>query len=125
LATKRFCPLPVLLSLLLLSAPARAVTGNDLRAWCATLDLETLSNAEAMAYVQCLAYVQGVVDGLIVLASAPRSSEQLVCMPDSLSYTEAANLARKYLEKYPGRRQLSAARVMTSALQEAFPCPRP
>ena len=107
---------------MLVATPAGAVTGNDLRAWCETLGLEELTNAEAMAYVRCLAYVQGVVDALLVLGSTPRSRDQLVCIPDTLTYTDAAGLVRQYLQRYPTRRHLSAARLITSALQEEFPC---
>ena len=123
MATKSLNALPFAVSWMLLCAPAGAVTGNDLRAWCETLERQELTNAEAMAYVHCLAYVQGVVDALIVLAQ--RSGGQPFCIPDSLSYTEAAGLAREYLERYPARRPLSAARVIASALEEAFPCSRP
>ena len=63
----------------------------------------------------CNIYVAGVMDSLVI--GAPP-----YCAPPNTNINQARKIFASYLAEHPESRHLNAARIIISALSEAFPC---
>jgi len=92
------------------SAPAGYVPGHELSAWC--------RSQQVPEQVQCLAYLQGAIDTLQLVA------EGLLCMPEGLTARDAQAVYLKYLEReQPAGMDGPATGVALNAFVSAWRCP--
>lgn len=107
----RLLPAAITASLVLLSVPAWATTGNDLMSWLPDYEKSEASWGGGMF----LGYVSGaseVGDGV------------LYCSPNSATLGQTAAIVAKYLRNNPENWNLSATSLIIGALKAAYPpCP--
>lgn len=98
-----------------LARPARAAdfdTGNQLLAAC---------SGSAGDQVQCYAYMDGLLQGLLFM-SVRDKSQMPFCVPDGVTKGQAAEVVVKYLRENPEQRHIAASVMATVAMRRAFPC---
>lgn len=116
-----------------MSAPAD--TGRDLAAQCQqalrlnVLGVEALEIDDVIEGVYCVAYIGGLLDGLIVAEEEvePRSARArpTVCLPpDGLDMAQAVRVVLAWLEGHPDDLAEPARVVVHRALNDSFPCQR-
>jgi hypothetical protein len=67
----------------------------------------------------CTGFIVGVAD---VMGDGNEINGFRACVPDNVIVNQVVNVARQYLARNPAQRHFSAASLVASALQEAFPC---
>jgi hypothetical protein len=82
------------------------VTGNELYRWCNSRDTDA-----------CLAYLEGVVDGL-----SAKQGLRLICVPKGVINIQLKDVAVNALRQHPEKRHMLAGYLMVEALSLAFPC---
>ena len=128
-ATRRI--LTAVLCLSALSVPAD--NGRDLAAQCQqalrlnVLGVEGLDIDSIIEGVYCVAYIGGLLDGLIVAEEdiEPRTARArpTICLPPTgLGMAEAVRLVMAWLEDHPEGLSEPARVVVHRALVESFPC---
>lgn len=101
------------LFVLVFTAPAQALTGNDLYDDC--------KSTNAGKQMDCLGYITGVVEMILY---AKRSYK--ICMADipaGVSRGQVNDIVVSHLEKHPAVRHHDAVALAIDALDIAFPCP--
>lgn len=117
------------------AANASADTGRDLAGQCQqalrlnVLGVEALEIDAVIEGVYCVAYIGGLIDGLIVAEEEiePRSARArpTVCLPaDGLDMAQAVRVVLAWLEGHPDDLAEPARGVVHRALSDAFPCER-
>ena len=85
---------------------------------------EVLAQCDANFSDVCIGYVEGIADAI----SLARSRSQTIggwtaCIPLPVTAGQVRDVAKDYLRRHPGMRQLGAAGLIAAALQETYPCP--
>src|SRR5215813_10393431 len=71
----------------------------------------------------CAGYTRGVSDTLAVwLALRPNSAR--ACIPSAVQLDQLVDVGLDYIKRFPAERHLSAARLLTVAFVDAWPCKR-
>lgn len=109
-----------LIAALSLAAPAHAAgnttvfrTGNDLLPLCRELQGDEIAT--------CYGYLQGVIDG----QSSGLVRATNYCLVAGVTGRQIRDIVVAYLEAHPENRHQRGAWLVTYALNDAFPCPRP
>ena len=104
------------LALLLASLPASAafMDGNELHEMC--------TSQNEWERLQCLGYLQGVVDGQTYVQQF-WSSPLSYCANPTTTVGQVTDTVKMYLADHPEAWHNDAASLVTAALREAFPCP--
>lgn len=76
----------------------------------------------AMCKPEAVATDRGFYWGYIAGLADDATSGGAVCMQGAVM-SQAIDVAKQYLASHPERRNFSAARLVTDALHEAWPCP--
>ena len=84
------------------------MSGNELLDYCEA------KNGDRML---CLGFVVGVDQGAVTQGGH-------LCVSSKATYGQMADIVSKYLQEHPERRHTDAARLVITALQKAFPCPK-
>jgi hypothetical protein len=71
----------------------------------------------------CLAYVAGVVDGLMVAGISTRMA--LICPPAGVTISQVHDVALAFIGNNPALRHLRTDVLIYRAVGQAFPCPVP
>ena len=105
--------LGIVLTLILISGSAIAMTGNRLKELCNDTDSSFYDGA-------CLGYIVAVGDIL-------KDGEEDVmgfraCIPTSVEYQQSVDVVRKYLNQHPESLHYGVIGLVAHALSEAFPC---
>lgn len=103
----------IALALTIAPLPVTVVDGNELFRRC-----EPSSRSAT-----CEAYVLGVTDMLVTLASAGASPQPTVCLGRDANGRQLADVVYDYLKVHPQARNLGGAALVAMAVQKAFPCP--
>lgn len=90
-----------------LSSPAEAMTGNDLREYCAT------------RWDLC----HGFIVGSAWMFRFQMHGVNPLCFGDGVSTEQVHDVVMNYLEDHPEAREEHALIVVTWAIREAFDCP--
>jgi len=107
----RLLPTVITASLLLLSVPARATSGNELMSWLPDYEKSSGSWGGGMF----MGYVTGV---------AEVGEAIFYCSPKNATHGQTAAIVAKYLRNNPEKWNLPAGSLIISALQSAYPpCP--
>jgi len=109
-------PIPAALWFLASSLSAAELTGENLRAACA-------SPAGSKGDLACNAFVAGFAAGVV----AQRLLEiqgYAICVPPGAGVVSSRQAIQTYLEAHPDLRDVNAAALAADALFKAFPCPR-
>jgi len=85
---------------------------------------EVLAQCDANVSDVCIGYVEGIADAI----SLARSRGQTIGgwtarIPLPVTAGQMRDVAKDYLRRHPGMRQLGAAGLIAAALQETYPCP--
>ncbi len=94
------------------------ISGNVLHKFCAK-DREDAS---------CSGYILGVTDASIDFQTARAFMKQprtAPCFREGISPDQVVDIAARYLEAHPEKRDGGAHGLVLAALQEAFPCTQP
>lgn len=119
-----------------LSAPAFSenhlnVSGNDFLSECSEVDRANDSNlapVEQAKIMQCLSYMQGVVDGVvhenvrIEMRGKTKAPPIPYCVPGDVSRLQLVRIALKYVRGNPEKAHEPTVVLVLKALENAFPC---
>lgn len=115
----RWC---VILSLLMSGVHSRASatdfptdSGNSFYGRCSSAKS---ASGEYVDFGVCIGFIQGIITRDAYLPAPWR----LICVPEGATYGQNLDVVLKYLGNNPERRQNSAGYLVTSALNNAFPC---
>jgi hypothetical protein len=96
---------------------------------CSSIENEgsEITREESRNIVYCVAYVEGVVQGVEVeiaystgtTGNKPRSP---FCLPDTVEDGQIVKIILKYIRNHPEEAHKSTVSLMIEALREAFPC---
>ena len=84
--------------------------GNELYEVCSASDIPRLH--------VCLGYIAGAAD-----AASSSASYGMVCLPEGISMSQAADIVKRYLRDHPEVRHYAAYDLAANALAEVWPCP--
>ena len=70
----------------------------------------------------CTSYVMGAVDSVLSAQDAGAMAKR-ICLPAQISGGQLADVVRRYLSEHPEARHYTAASVLWTSLNRAFPCP--
>jgi Rap1a immunity proteins len=129
-------PCVALLVFCTLSIPAFSAnhlynSGNDFLSECSGLDRandSTLTNVEMAKNMQCLSYVEGLIDGAFYESVRTKADGKLkmgslpFCRPEGVNNLQLARVALKYVRDNPEKAHLTTAVLVFEALKNAFPC---
>jgi len=109
----------------MLTMPARAgeaaMTAGDLKELC--------SGSDHVSRNVCRVYILGVTEGIAQGLNIAVGKGKRPCVPDGVPAEQLEQTIKAHLEKdlslSPERGTADAAAFLSSALAEAFPCPRP
>lgn len=108
----------------LLSAPAAAMTGNDVLHQCpVALDIDKAGAPEdVLKAMHCVGYVAGLNDASRLHQGLFK--HELYCMPEQgLESGQVVRIFLKWLEAHPEDLHETARGLFISAMRDAFPCP--
>ena len=126
---------PVVLAIVLaalLTGPALAYTGDELRADCQAADAQYRNElrddpAATVRATRCLGYVAGFADGYAVsnhLADKVGVRLNAFCLPpDENLPPRLVRAVLSHLERQPANSTSGTATLVAGALSRAFPCP--
>ncbi len=79
---------------------------------------------ETIAVGRCMGFVDGFVGvyGTLLDKHIALGQEMSFCPTSSLTNEQFVKIFMQYIDRHPEQLSLSASDVMTSALQEAYPC---
>jgi hypothetical protein len=106
-------------------------SGNNFLSECSALDRandSNLTNVEMAKNMQCLSYVEGLIDGAFyesvrTLADGKLKVDSLpFCRPEGVSNLQLIRVALKYVRDNPEKAHLTTAVLVFEALKIAFPC---
>ena len=108
--------LKVVLMLALTAAPAAAEaplfrTGSAFAATCGNMAPKR----------ECVAYIRGVADGLIVAGKL--NDNPLICLPEAIEGRQMALAVTRFVKSHYDFRALSPASIIWMGLAQEFPCP--
>jgi len=119
---------------LLLSSLVRAqetkelpsTSGNVFLRLCSSIDKDERSATEAGHLVECVAYTEGVIDGVVseaayVNVKTGKETPEPYCLPKAES-GQLVRIVLKYIRNHPEEAHQPTAFLIVVALQEAFPC---
>ncbi|HEV7163812.1 MAG TPA: Rap1a/Tai family immunity protein [Gammaproteobacteria bacterium] len=116
-------------------------TGNELIKYCNQNNYLSNVDKEAMLWVYCMAYVDGVVGGFSytkglikpeptyaapakeVLGKLYLTLESFYCKPENTTREQSALVVSKYLSDNPGQLNESAKSLVITAFMKTWPCP--
>ncbi|MGC9323879.1 MAG: Rap1a/Tai family immunity protein [Desulfomonilia bacterium] len=113
----------VLMILVMWAAPSFAgLTGDELLQECSgALSSGDPKDLEDSA---CMDYIAGFLDSYAVVTSSYPNAA-LFCLPkEGISDHQTIRIVVKWLEEHPEKLHLNAGKLITEALQDAFPCPK-
>jgi DNA-binding transcriptional LysR family regulator len=121
-----FCRLFIFLNLVCLSAPANALTGEELLQHCDGILRAWGNSAAKVSDFQsgkCVGYLTGVVE-MNELDYQDRGSgrKPRFCPPDYLGNEQVVRIVAKHLREHPELLHFSAVSQSMLALGRAFPC---
>jgi hypothetical protein len=64
----------------------------------------------------CVGYARGLADGLHLWI------KELVCIPQEVTAGQLKDVGQRYLNAHPETRHLDAARLLSTAFMDAWPC---
>jgi hypothetical protein len=107
-------------------------TGNEFLSECSAVDRANDSNltlVEKANIMQCLSYVQGVIDGVVyentrVGMTGNSKAPPLPCAPGDVSRLQLVRVALKYVRDNPEKAHMATVVLVMTALENAFSCPR-
>ena len=107
-------------ALLLMPPVVHGFNQGDELLWACSAELDNIENA--MRKIQCVGYLQGMLDGVqLVFGLTPES--KFFCPPVSgMSADQQLRIVIKYLENNPETLHQSARVLVLSAYTQAFPC---
>jgi Rap1a immunity proteins len=88
------------------------MTGNEFLRRCQTKTIEA---------VQCMGYVRGLADGLILWKIA-RQDDAPVCIPPQAETQQLLEVAARFIRANPKTRHEEAGMLLGLAFLEAWPC---
>ena len=103
-------------------------SGNDFLAECSALDRDSgLTNIEMAKNMQCLSYIQGLIDGATYeIATQVEDKKQAhtfpFCRPEGVGNMQLLRVALKYVRDNPEKAHLLTVALIFTALKNAFPC---
>lgn len=89
---------------------SRIYTGNELKQMC------------DKSKANCVSYVTGAVDMMLLLTQIDREQKQWICFPNDVDTLQLTDIVMKNLETNPETRNRFANTIVWNALLEAFPC---
>lgn len=72
-------------------------------------------------YVACMAYINGVVQGVRNQAQLDKTSAGF-CIPPKVTFQQIGDVFSKYLKDHPQERHKSSGFLAMISVYEAFPC---
>jgi Rap1a immunity proteins len=122
------------LTLLLSSGFARSqdarefpsTSGNAFVRFCSAIEKGELTTREDLRNtVACVAYVEGVVQGVnveIAYSKTTTGNEPNIPLPDTAENGQIVKVTLKYIRNHPEEAHKPTASLQLEALREAFPC---
>jgi hypothetical protein len=125
IALLAFCAL----SIPAFSAPQLYNSGNDFLAVCSAVDKDTnLTDAEMIKNLQCLAYIQGLIDGATyetawIWMEGKKTVHPIpFCRPEGVGNLQLLRIALKFVRDNPENAHLETSALIFRSLERAFPC---
>lgn len=113
----------VLISLLIVSAPAEARNIGELRQEClkaiVATDERDFKLDDAMSIGFCFGYMNGVSDTLVLLELTQRAK---ICLPERRTNVQLARVFVAWADKHPESHHKHPSIGVLEAMVEAFPC---
>ena len=99
------------------------MTGGELLDECATVEKapEDLNDQQAIRQVNCLYYIQGVTEGLL-LAGKNTGRFPTFCLPKDYNYLQMARIIVKTLRERPESHHIQAVVLIPVIYNHFFPC---
>lgn len=91
--------------------------GNELLAMCT-------SNETVVEKMNCIGYLQGLVDTMLAIQLKTPSPRTNICIPEGVSGGQIKDIVVKNLRNLPEVRHLDAASIVMPILIGTFPCGR-
>ena len=105
-----------------------STSGNAFLRLCSVVEKNEIeTNQEGQHVVACVAYVEGVVQGVSAEVAFVRDvggKEPLkpFCLPDNVENGQIIRITLKYIRNHPEEAHQSTVILVVQALREAFPC---
>jgi len=106
-------------------------SGNAYLRVCSVLekDADTIQGDNELRFIQCLAYVQGLYDGIVFEAEYAtmfdkRTAARPFCVPENLETGQMARILLKFLRNNPDKAHLQTKMLFGAALKDVFACPK-
>lgn len=100
----------------LLPSAHASFTGNEMHSLCEVKSTE----------VHCRYFIEGAVDGMIVINEGSKSSgnskNYLFCLPEQITGRQTQDIAIKFIKENPALRHEPASILVYRSLRTSFPC---